>query len=705
MAVIKLEASRIKAAAVRVDRTSERSVNQYNSRVNNFNRQVADLEHKEFGVQSAVKAIDKYNTNVEGLNKKYGELKVPKDPTAPPEGVGSFVVKAWEGTKENFKEATAKHLSTGEKAKKIGALAATMLIPGVWAKDIKQMGGGQIAFNVAMDLILLRYGVGLARAGVRTVTMRTAKGVSKQLLRREAKETGQLLSKLKKQYGKDFAQAYKAVSKAQAIYLQRLVKLDKLKTVKTTRGRRLRQEQAVNRARLDLQDKSSRLMAEGKRTAIGFDSPQVAETFARLSKDIIVQTQEVAKSLRPTKVNIKALRSDLARSGAHLKQAQAKFPTDPSKWGDIAQDVVGKQSQLASALAGNVQKLQAQLIKLRATLKKKLTKKQRGKLEAEADDLEIKLDGAIKAMEVEASRSGPLRRGRVATEVKVKPPEAPVRVTPGIKVKPVAGTAVAVVAKAITQADLKLVMGTVTDPALKEAIATETIKAINASTALKTGTRVITDTEIQARIREQVKEGLKPHLRPATKEAIKAATKAIVKVSLKTAPKVRVPVKLRPKMALVPRIPGAPAEEEKKPWTEKEVRSAVAWKQGIVYWAVKAPYASSADIRPFKTPPKGMKISPDAKTAYETIQRLTKGKPPVSLNIDMGIMDIGITTPKREPGAKGAIRFKADPGQRTTGQLTVKKMSSGLVSKKRGRVFHTKIGGRTVLSRHPLGRR
>jgi len=145
----------------------------------------------------------------------------------------------------------------------------------------------------------------------------------------------------------------------------------------------------------------------------------------------------------------------------------------------------------------------------------------------------------------------------------------------------------------------------------------------------------------------------------------------------------RIPEQI-PRPPRPPRPPIRPPSPPKPPPTKEvvvarerrrqEFASAIAWRQGIGWWAIKAPYRKSADAEFFrgKPPPNAQLIKGGVKSAYRSIQALT-GYPPEKLAIDMGIMDILIGKPHRKPGELGAIRFKRDMGQQTISDITIGK--------------------------------
>lgn len=95
-------------------------------------------------------------------------------------------------------------------------------------------------------------------------------------------------------------------------------------------------------------------------------------------------------------------------------------------------------------------------------------------------------------------------------------------------------------------------------------------------------------------------------------------------------------------------------------------KGSITWKQGIVWWLINPPYGKT-DIHALREKPTGAKVVNSKPTG--TIQAL-RGKVNKDLDIDMGITDINIRKP-RNVGTKGTIQFKADPMQKTTGDITI----------------------------------
>ena len=142
-------------------------------------------------------------------------------------------------------------------------------------------------------------------------------------------------------------------------------------------------------------------------------------------------------------------------------------------------------------------------------------------------------------------------------------------------------------------------------------------------------------------------------------------------------PPERVPPERVPPPPPPVRVP--PESEAKREAKRQEFAGSTGWQQGFVIWALKPPYASRADVASFhyKNPPPGfIKVKGGPEAAFRSIQTMT-GKAPEKLRIDLGFEDILIQGPKRKPGAPGAIGFKQDIEQKTTGDITITSTGSG----------------------------
>jgi hypothetical protein len=118
--------------------------------------------------------------------------------------------------------------------------------------------------------------------------------------------------------------------------------------------------------------------------------------------------------------------------------------------------------------------------------------------------------------------------------------------------------------------------------------------------------------------------------------------------------------------------------QARKEARRQEFAGATTWKQGFGWWAVKEPYSSPDDVAFFygEPPPDAQIVKGGVRSAFRSIQSVT-GKTPDDLKIDLGIQDILISSPKKKPGAPGAIRFKPDPKQKTRGDITITSTGRG----------------------------
>jgi hypothetical protein len=357
--------------------------------------------------------------------------------------------------------------------------------------------GVSVAFDIIVALPLVMGGFSAAKAVARKVDpLGTA---ARDLIKAENTTSRAFTKSLKDAYGQEVADKFRAVNKAQADYIDKLVKLEKLESSKVSDATKIKTARHIAEAserRLQgvateyakslktatteistgkyqlvrVTDKAGNLVKyervpapKGKvEVGVGFDSPTVARMLDDLPREIGRNARSMVKSLRPTEVEIARLRADVTRTEARLKEAQEKFPTDPSKWSDLIYDHAIAQSKLAQAQMGNVVKVQAELLKLRgqlpkasgaeaeqlASLERRLKIATSGaeitKIETQISELSIKiynlrlskapaglrnqiyrleaeLTKTIKGMEVEWGRGGPITRGRPKVSVGAPP--------------------------------------------------------------------------------------------------------------------------------------------------------------------------------------------------------------------------------------------------------------------------------------------
>lgn len=130
--------------------------------------------------------------------------------------------------------------------------------------------------------------------------------------------------------------------------------------------------------------------------------------------------------------------------------------------------------------------------------------------------------------------------------------------------------------------------------------------------------------------------------------------------------------------------------------TEEEIKSAVAWKDGFVVHALYSPYRRGIDVETYhvdKVPP-GLIVNDFKGIGSQQASARVTGKMPDKLTVDVGNQDVTIT---RQRGNRVRLSHARDTiGSRS--QLTV----GHNISRRRGRVYHTRAGGGTIISRRPM---
>lgn len=227
----------------------------------------------------------------------------------------------------------------------------------------------------------------------------------------------------------------------------------------------------------------------------------------------------------------------------------------------------------------------------------------------------------------------------------------------------------------------------------------------------KTGQAVETSTTTSS------KPSIEPLISPAVSPSSAVANIAETATATRTTLEPTKPTKVIPATA---RLRGGAGKPEKEKVFTKE-DGAIAWQQGALgrppedlWYAITAPYGKEDITTWLGAPPKGATIVKDSRSAYDTIQTIT-GKPPVHLKIPLGIMTVTITRPSKEPGQKGAIRFiRREDVIRASRRVTLQAPRSktraskargngnGLVSVRRGKIYHTNAYGGSLLSRNPI---
>lgn len=484
-------------------------------------------------------------------------------------------------------------------------------------------------------------------------------------------------------------------------------------------------------AKITLEDNTMALAkkAIGK---VGVDSPDVKEGFTRMSKDMVTHVESVADDYfnKSYLVNqLDDITEKLARAEEELAKLKTKFPTDSSKYADVAEEVMKLQSQKVMALAGDVENIQRELYATREFIdqaKKYLKQSQaldRAVWEEELTKairnekhLEAKFDAAVKTYDVEASRfKNTYGKAPVLTPTKNLPlikgggtgtTTNLTGVIPAVLYAIARTFPVDVpipkrdVQKIVTYIE-KIVGATVPDISRAEMTNIDAV----IKNAIKLHNEAINKNLPSSEVRQQVVAQVSQAAAIQTATEIKEDTKlqTETKVAVGTLPKTSTPIKTGSGKKVEKII--LPKEDEKE--TKEKItypEGTVAWKQGIGYWRWEPPYKD--ENRHFSIEkPKGVIITPDARTAFDTIQTY-KGKSPGKLpKFDMGIVDVKIENAPQAPhrSNRQAIHFTQDRQTINSAKRNIRTINKPTVRSTRlGNMIATNMGNGSVLGKKKI---
>lgn len=132
-------------------------------------------------------------------------------------------------------------------------------------------------------------------------------------------------------------------------------------------------------------------------------------------------------------------------------------------------------------------------------------------------------------------------------------------------------------------------------------------------------------------------------------------------------------------------------QDKKEELTPEQIKSAIAWQQGVVIHVLVSPYRRGKDEHTYslKNAPAGLRIL-NAKGKPQASIRI-KGQLKRPVTVDVGNQDVIIKPSNR--GRRATIQFRRDT-KGTVSNLTI--------SRKSGRQFITRAGGGNIISRRPL---
>lgn len=209
---------------------------------------------------------------------------------------------------------------------------------------------------------------------------------------------------------------------------------------------------------------------------------------------------------------------------------------------------------------------------------------------------------------------------------------------------------------------------------LETAVLTQTATQLAQQLQTKGLTQTQTATKVQTQTATETQTLTKAQVAQVTKTAVAQVVETptipppVTPVTPSPPPRTPAPPKLPPPPPPL-LLPRKKREEEER---RKKLRQyPITWRQGLIWIVIKPPYRTKSDIRIMKRPPKGAEVAEGARSAYKTIQSLGGDAYRLELDVDAGIMDILIRQPRRRAGAKGAIRFRKDPHQKTKGDISL----------------------------------
>ncbi len=419
---------------------------------------------------------------------------------------------------------------------------------------------------------------------------------------------------------------------------------------------------------LKLQKIKARLPKSKKREPVSLDAPEKG-----LVKDVKLRTdKETAKSLddllsdKPTTARQQEIRQELEKlSKASQEKYEAKVEADVK----AARTAVAERQKIAEEVA-------------------KAKKAPMPKVEVKP---------ALKASDLPKVKPEPTKPLPFRLEPKVKyEPKTEVIVKPDTRrdIREDTASLPDVRSESITEALSKVKIFSKLTPAEWQQVNEQVKAGIEAQA--KAGTKGATQPQIKEQIKEAVKQKAAEQTRTKTQTRVQTQTrtKAITKTILNTRAPTRPP---KPPLKPIP-LPLPGGGMGKEPWTEKEAKSAIAWKDGFVIHALKAPYRRGVDEETFHIEkiPKGLVyLDLKGKGSQQASARVV-GKLPEKLTVDVGNQDVIIS---RQRGNRVSLKHRRDT-RGTASQLTVKRGHNASI--KHGRIYKTKIAGGEIMSRRPL---
>ncbi len=217
--------------------------------------------------------------------------------------------------------------------------------------------------------------------------------------------------------------------------------------------------------------------------------------------------------------------------------------------------------------------------------------------------------------------------------------------------------------------------------------------------------------EIQNQVSAQISKAVNSATNTEVKNAMatQAQVQALTKTITKTVTKTKIEPPKPPKGTPPPPFITLPKLQGEASGPEGDFTGAITLKLGAlhgepVFHTLKQPYKKQSDlVTTVGVIPPGSTLITGKGSAQKTARLITGKHGPARVDLDVGFQDLRITS----RGRNVKLDFTPDPFSRTRHPIHVGRpgRGNGLVSRKKGKIFHTKVRGNTLLSRHPLGRR
>lgn len=559
---------------------------------------------------------------------------------------------------------------------------------------------------------------------------------TESFLKQEAKAAKNMGNLLKKEYGNEVADSFNNMNKVQKAYAIALAKLEDAKL----RGKDI--EEIINSSRNAenaYKDSISRYL-ESLKGQPGYDSPVIRNVLNGMPNDSPRNLQGIVQGLIPDKQRLMILQKEASAAENTLKSAQEKWPTEPNKWTDLMVDAANKKMQLEQSRGTNIQQLVKEIAEGK-TIYNRANLETKQALKIALADKQKELDALTNAMETDLKLESYIGAGGERKYRIIEPMGGGTGVA--IKTAPAIGLSGSSTVKELTKTTPLPFLSAVTptkfnlqkppqiseftrvapseQPIISPSMPPEIKRLTVENPALIPGINAAFDAGIEAANAAQASNLSATETQQKVETAVKQAITTQVETSLQ--PKLQTRVGTITKVAIQTINPPKPFDsvpplliKEKKAESEevqKEYEGAVAWKQGElndkpVMNLLKLPYKKQSDLETFVGKVPAGAIVVKGKGSVQSSVRLIKGEGPKNVNIDVGAQDLNITTKNK----RVIVRFKPDPKGKTTNPISVggrpprmrTTVQTPYRSQKRGKIFRTKVGNGTLLSRHPIGR-